>query len=444
MKMPTQPPDLKTIIISEPSLLEKIAPLFGNLPKEYLHWDKLRHLAPPPGFSKEEWWAAMKLERLSQRRATRLATAKGEAFSFHVPDSVNEVLHLIDMGAGGKIAMPEPVTNPQTRDQYLISSLIHEAITSSQLEGAVTTRAVAKEMIRSGRPPANKSEKMILNNYLTMRMIIDLRDRPLSPDLVFEIHHRITEDTLDTDGAGGRFRRTDETITVEDDKGEIFHVPPPADQLEARMKLMCEFANGEHDKRFVHPVVRAILLHFWLAYDHPFVDGNGRTARALFYWAMLRSQYWLFEFISISDILTQSPSAYYRAFCYTETDENDLTYFLVHQVDVIQKAIDSLHRFIDRKCAEISETEKILRTWADLNHRQVALIGHALRHPGEAYTIGAHQRSHEIAYETARTDILKLVEAGLFTGSRRSRGRGVKDVYLAVPNISQKLKARRA
>ena len=65
---------------------------------------------------------------------------------------------------------------------------------------------------------------------------------------------------------------------------------------------MVEIAGG-----FIHPMIRSIILHFWLAYDHPFVDGNGRTARALFYWSMLRHGYWLFEFISISQIILKGP-----------------------------------------------------------------------------------------------------------------------------------------
>ena len=65
---------------------------------------------------------------------------------------------------------------------------------------------------------------------------------------------------------------------------------------------------------FLHPVIRSILLHFWVAYDHPFVDGNGRNARALFYWSMLRHGFWLAEFFSISHEILKAPRKYYRAF----------------------------------------------------------------------------------------------------------------------------------
>jgi Fic family protein len=200
---------------------------------------------------------------------------------------------------------------------------------------------------------------------------------------------------------------------------------------------MCAFANGEIPGHFVHPAVRAMLLHFWLAYDHPFLDGNGRTARALFYWAMLSGGYWLFEFISISDILLRAPSKYYRAFLYTETDDNDATYFLVHQAEVIRRAILTLHAYIARKTKEVESSHQLLRNCEDLNHRQAALLSHALRHPGKSYTIEGHQRSHDTAYDTARRDLLSLAEAGLLT--KRKRGRAM--VFSASADVLEKLEA---
>ncbi len=365
-----------------------------------------------------------------------LRDRKGENFFFTVPGKIAAQLHRIDLGAGGRIGMPEPVTNPVTRDQYLIRSLMEEAITSSQLEGAVTTREVATDMLRSGRKPKDRSEKMILNNYRTMRRIREIRDRPLTPELVFEIHRMITDGTLDKPDAAGRLRRDDELVTIEDDEGEIMHLPPPASELEERLRTMCAFANEKDTEPFVHPAIRSIILHFWLAYDHPFLDGNGRTARALFYWAMLHSDYWLFEFISISDILKRAPTRYYRAFLHTETDGNDLTYFLLHQSDVIRKAIESLNNYIARKARETRENQGLLRDMRSLNHRQQALVSHALRHPGTVYTIEGHQRSHDTAYNTARTDLIGLADQGLFLKGKS----GKKMVFHTAEGLEEKLR----
>ena len=192
------------------------------------------------------------------------------------------------------------------RYRYLLSSLMEEAITSSQMEGAATTRDVAKSMIRRRRPPRDRSERMILNNFLTMQRIRELREQPLTSELVLELHRLVSKDTLDDPDClhgkefAGRLRPPGKEVVVDDVYGAVFHVPPAAEELPGRLEELCRFANGETPKVFIHPVVRAIALHFWLAYDHPCCDGNGRTARALFYWAMLHQGYWLFKFISIS------------------------------------------------------------------------------------------------------------------------------------------------
>ena len=382
---------------------------------KYRHWDTLRHLEAPEGVTHLEWWAATKMLRAAALKEIPLHDTTGHPFKYGVTDEVTQRLHQIDLGAGGLIGMPEPITNPQTRSQYVMRSLFQEALTSSQLEGAATTRAVAKEMIRSGRPPRTNGERMILNNYRTMRRLADWKERPLDAALLFEMHRMVTDGTLENPAAAGRLRRADEPITVHDEiTGEVYHDPPPAESLPARLAALCDFANASMTgnarptARFVHPVVRAILLHFWLAYAHPFVDGNGRTARALFYWSMLRQGYWLFEFVSISEILLKAPNQYARSFLHTETDENDMTYFLIYQTDVICRAIESLHGYIERKSHEWRSTEELLRNTSELNHRQQALVGHALRHPGMRYTVEGHRNSHGIVYETARRDLLEL------------------------------------
>ena len=325
-------------------------------------------------------------------------------------------LHLIDMGAGAiplTIGIPEPIANTQTKDKYQIRSLMEEAITSSQLEGAATTREAAKEMIRTGRPPRDTDEQMILNNFVTMQRITKLKNELLTPEMVFEIHKLVTEKTLPDPTAAGRFRRPDEKRFVGNDEGDVFHDPPPAEELQERLNAMCEFANEQTPNFFIHPVIRAIILHFWLAYDHPFWDGNGRTARALFYWAMLHHGYWLFEYISISTILRKAPIKYGRSFLYTETDENDLTYFIVAQTKVIQQAIEEFLAYIDRKSLETRELESQIRAFDLFNHRQVDLIRHALKHPYSNYDIESHRSNHSVVYQTARTDLLDLEARGV-------------------------------
>jgi Fic family protein len=390
--------------------------------KRYYHWDEIRHRKPPDGLTVKQWWVLISISR-QQRHVEGLVDRGGVGFFFGQPDPISEQLHRIDCELAGRLGdAAEPVANEGTRDRYLIHSLREEAIRSSQIEGAATTRQVAKEMLREKRPPRDISEQMILNNFQAMEKIRTIRDQPMTVELLLEVHTILTDRTLDDPGQVGRFRTEEDfPVLVVDDYGEVYHTPPPAVEVPERIARLLKFANDMENKPFIHPVLRAIILHFWLAYDHPFCDGNGRCARALFYWSMLRQGYWLTEFISISEPILKAPGQYEKAYLYTETDRNDLTYFILFHLKMILRGLDGLQTHIEKKRCEQQELRKELRLTGQFNVRQLALIAHALRHPHARYTIASHRDSHGVTYQTSRTDLFDLVENSLLIATRTGR-----------------------
>jgi Fic family protein len=406
----------------------------------YLHWDKVRHLTPPAGLSNEQWWLQIKFARKGELRELPLTDPEGRPFNYGLLDDMLRHLHYIDQRCSGEVGMDEVVTSERRAGRrFLVNSLMEEAIRSSQLEGATTSRVVAKEMLRSGRAPADRSERMILNNYRALEFMREEMGETITPELIYELHRIVTEGTLDDPGAAGRLQRPGEPrVAVFDrDDGQPIHRPPPAEQLPERIRLMCRFANeGNQGEPFVHPVVRAILLHFWLAYDHPFEDGNGRTARILFFWLMKVRGYWLAEYLPISRLIRNAPARYARAFMETESDGGDTTYFLMHQLDVIARAIDDLHDYLQRKTTEVKDVERLLRGADFLNGRQLALLTEAVRDPGASYSYDSHATTHRVSHETARVDLLGLVERGLL--SQRRKGR--KYVFEPAPDLPTRLK----
>ena len=441
MRQPETAPTLDAVLRSEdlrnalPRIIEaRVGPLVDG---RYLHWDELRHRTPPAGLTVQEWWAGIKLARTNGLRDFPLRSSSGRPFVYSLPDPVLETLHWLDQHVAGEVVVTETIKEAGDRRRYLVNSLFEEAITSSQLEGASSTRQVAKEMLRSGREPRDRSERMILNNYQAMSALREIVPAPLAPEGVFRLHAILNEGTLDHPDAAGRLQRPDEErVVVIDGEGAVVHVPPPAGDLQSRLESMCAFANGAGVDGFMHPVVRAILLHLWLAYDHLFEDGNGRTARALFYREMLAEGYWLFEYVTISRLLVRAPAQYSRAFLFTETDEFDATYFILHQLQVIRRAVEELMTYLRRKMAETRETIQLLRR-ADLNHRQIALLTHALRHSDAVYTIQSHATSHRVVRQSARTDLLDLVARGLLEQHLVGR----KFVFRPIPDLARQLDA---
>lgn len=418
-----------------------------DLKGRYLHWDKLRHLTPPDGHSSETFWLSIKQARTKLYKPLPFLDKRRKHFQFCIPDSVIRDILWVSENATGAIAGNPEIADQNTKHSYLINSLIEEAISSSQLEGAATTRRIAKEMLRSGRAPKDHSEKMILNNYKAMNFMRDFRDEKLTPSMIFELHKILTQDTLNAEdqAKAGTFRDADD-ICVYSKDDILLHIPPKAEELKDRLQAICDFANklDEDDENYIPPIIRGIMVHFMIGYDHPFVDGNGRTARALFYWVMAKESYWLMEYISISRVIKKAPAQYMNAYLHTETDDNDATYFIIHQLDVIKQAIKDLHQYLADKSQDLRDAQKTLAAsplQGALNYRQLAVLRHALKHSGAEYTIQAHKHSHGVTYQTARTDLLKLSDVFHILNKYKF---GKKDVFIVPPDIKERIDNYRA
>jgi Fic family protein len=327
-------------------------------------------------------------------------------------------LDYVSQRASGQIALPEEVVSKTSRDKYVIQSLIEEAISSSQLEGASTTRREAKRMLTYGEAPKDRSQQMILNNYRAMQHIREISHLPFTPERICEVHRIVTEKTLNDPASAGRMQSDPDPgdrVKILDEEDRLLHRPPPVEELPLRIQNLCDFANADiNSSPYVPPVVRALTIHFMMGYDHYFEDGNGRTARALFYWSMLKQGFWLTEHLAISLILKEAPAKYARSFIYTEQDDGDLTYFFIYHLDVIRRALESLDRYLHKKTIELQHARSLLIGGpGGFNHRQVALLQSATRDPSNYYTAESHTNYHGVAKQTARNDLYDLENRGL-------------------------------
>ena len=388
--------------------LERLAP-----EDRYQHWDELSGEKEPAGISHEAWWAALKIVRLARTR--KLGPLGSRAFGCGVPESLGELLHEVDRTGVDEVA------GEDLAERLEASARLREAVASATLAGAKVGLEAGREVLRAGRPPAEAGELMVWNVAGTLRDLCGSGSGPLTRELLVEMNRRITSGTLEPPEAAGRLRREGEEPAGVDAEAAGCYEPPPARELPARLDALCRFANGGTAEPFLHPLLRAMALHFWLAYDRPFVDGNGRTARALFHQAMARAGYPLFAYVSLSPPLAAAPRRYARAFLATESDGNDLTYFLLHQAEAIRAGLRAARERRARKQAEVEAGARQSRVFPLLNRRQQAVVAHALRAPDARYGIARHQHSHGVTHQTARDDLFDLVRRDLLTVTRERR-----------------------
>ena len=429
MSLIAPPPNIKKVFEDLKSISRVL--LVGENPQlrellykandQYMYWSDILHRVPKGlNFKAEEIWAYLKIVRSANSKSTPLSDKDNRSFTFWTPDGLHKSISEVDKWSGGRIITHQPHALP-SKEKYIISCLMDEAIASSQLEGASTEHQVAKEMLRSGRKPKDKHEQMIFNNWKAMQYIRQNIKNELTLDRLIELHILLTQNTLDDPNDCGRLRETDD-IEVRY-KDEVVHIPPKAHTLKDRLVNLFKFANTDEEATWIHPVIKGAMIHFWLAYDHPFVDGNGRTARALMYWYLLNRDYDLFQYLSISKHFLRAPGQYARAYLYTEHDDNDLTYFLIYNLDSIRVALQELVNYLQTKQHELSEVNRLLQKFKGLNFRQKSLVYHSIQYPETVYSIDTHKNTYGLAYETARKDITALVSKGFLKPQRQGKRR---------------------
>ncbi len=353
-----------------------------------------------------ELWSAVKLFRLLRRKEVKF-----HLYNFHyvITDYIQKSLHQFDMHIGGTLGSNIGIAETD-KTKFIISSIMEEAISSSQMEGANTTRKKAKEMIQQEKKPRNKSEQMILNNFITMKHIVQHKSEDLTVENLLYIHKLITNNTLEDTEDEGKFRDNDDVHVVNHTNSEIVHTPPLQSDLKKLISDLCIFFNTDTEE-FIHPIIKGCIIHFMIGWIHPFTDGNGRTARAVFYWYMLKKGYWLTEYLSISRIIKDTKSQYEKAYLYTEIDENDLTYFISYHIKTMEKAFVALKDYINRKQKEVFQAAKFMKI-PGVNDRMAQILKILHDDPDRILNTKEIQSRFNVSNYTARTDLKSLVELG--------------------------------
>jgi len=380
--------------------------IIKNINDDYLYWDKVKYKKTK--FTSQELWNIIKLSRLLK---TETITFGKYNFKYVNTDYIQKIVHFFDMNIGGYMGAKNIIPE-EDKTRYLVSSIMEEAISSSQIEGANTTRKRAKEMLRKEIKPHTKSEQMIVNNYLTIKHITQNKTASLTPESLLEIHRLISKDTLESKTEEGAFRTSNDIYVVDHIKSEVVHTPPNYDEVPTLINELCIFFNEDLEKEnFIHPLFKGIIIHFMIGFIHPFSDGNGRTARALFYWYLLKKGYWLTEYLSISKIIQDTKNQYEKAFIYTENDENDLSYFITYNLNVMEKAFEALKNYIQQKQKNHFKIARFIKI-PNINERQAQLLKLVYDNPEIVFNTKEVENRFSVSNYTARTDLKGLVDLG--------------------------------
>lgn len=399
--------DLLSAMLLTPN--DKVQEVVNKVNETFEYWDTIKYKRCPEGCTPQQLWTYVKAARVK----SMMSVWGKYGISLTLTNQMQRMCHEIDMNWGGSWGT-DSIIGDENKEQYLVGSLMEEAIYSSQMEGAATTRKVAKEMLRKKMTPKDKSQQMIANNYQTIQFIVSHKDALLTPELLLQIHQLMTEHTMQDPQEAGCFRSNNDVVVENGITHETVHTPPTFEEIPNFVEDLCRFFNEQDAPQFIHPIIRGIIIHFMVAYVHPFADGNGRTARALFYWYMLKQGYWLTEYLSISRVIAKSKKSYEKAFLYTESDGMDMGYFVAYNMRVLQQSFKQLQDYIKRKQEEKRAANSFLRI-GNINTRQAQIIKMFADDSNLVVTIADLQAQFLVSPTTAKADVVGLMNMGLLS-----------------------------
>lgn len=385
MQRPTSPPETGNDTSSRfwQELEAKLAPLEDT----YLHWHDLQQKQMPvQGINHKQWWQLLKAKR--RARIQRLPfTVNNDTFYWVLDDDLLKQLTEVERALS--IYLPQKFLRRLSADNFIV-----ETVASVQLSNDAVNEQQAHGVLRTGRPIGGDMEKLLESHYYALS---EQLPEKLTPESVLSLQQQLMADDSVS------WRTQNDLLKHED---QALYVAPPVSEIQPALQQLCDFANQHNHQQYMPPLLKAIILHYLLAVIRPFHQGNGRLARALFYWQCLKAGYQFMEVVSLSKALLADKELYYQAFLLAQTDSNDITYFLMQQLGAIATAIGDT-------CHELEQLSTITQQHpVELNPRQQHILAEMRQRPSHQYRLARYKKRMQITYETSRTDLMKLAKKG--------------------------------
>jgi len=412
-----------------------LAPLVEEAVLHYLDWDDLLHRQPLPGLTHAETWELLE----DFRRFTAIVPPLGEAAADGVwygltvegHHFLNHIRHHCRDDA------PMCRTFEERRDcRTLLDTRVRETLASCRLDGLVFDEDSAGELLRTGGPPRSATERMITNVFEAFSELAPFASVEITPALLDELTRRLL-----------RGIEPDELPCFLPDT--CLQAPGHSEPEDGwdRLSSICDYANGVTGHLSEPTLCRAYLTFSTVTEWRPFPALNTTIGRILMLLIGIRGGYSGLTHLPLCDTFCRwrdgcLPPKAVRFECpgpppsegATRDRSRDMLCFL----ELSAWALDDLLVHVGR---EQEKEEALLRTLEPherLNHRQHSVLVDAIRNPCKEFRVSEHQTTYHVVYQTARTDLLDLVERGYLTV--RQLGRAF--VFRAAEDLESRLNAR--
>lgn len=320
-------------------------------------------------------------------------------------------------------AIKEFILNSQIIPSYDLllknKAIIASSYNSTSIEGnpldfkQVTELFNLKENNKLNESLLNKSEIEVLNYFKTLENLDDYEK--IDEKTVLEIHKNITEGTLNDSSMAGKFRNF--PVVIGNLKtGKLNFVPPSPIKVPYLIGELLDWVNAQDD---LNPIILAGIFHYEFVRIHPFVDGNGRTARALSTLILLLKGFDIKRYFSLDEYYNQDRLSYYASL-QSADKSGDLTEWLEYFSAGVLVSLSNVKNDI----VEMSHFDRELNDKIKLNEKEIKILKF-IEENGSIKNREV-QELLDLSPQGSYSYIQKLLDKGLI----KSQGKGRSTVYV--------------
>lgn len=312
-------------------------------------------------------------------------------------------------------------------DEMQDRALILEAHHTTHIEGTQLTLEQSKKVLQGERPANTNSDdvKELINYRDAFDLVADYLDEdgPVTGGVIREIHKRLVKNVRGNSAAPGEYRKI-QNYVVNSNTGETVYVPPPAYEISILMQELVDYINNTTE---VHPVLMSGIAQFQLVHIHPFLDGNGRTARLLSTLCLYIKGYDFKRLFTISEYYDRNRADYYKAIQNVRDHEMDMTIWLEYFTHALAEQLQE----IKTKGEVVIQINKVAKQHK-LSDRQIKLF-RSLFEQIELTIKDFEQIFVDIPRRSLQRDLKDLMDKKLLV----MEGSTNKVIYKLAPNLRQ-------
>ncbi len=326
------------------------------------------------------------------------------------------VQHIAEISAARELILNAPLL-PQLELKLQREAIIKMAHHSTSIEGNPLTLEQVKKLLIGNEVAAWQKDKDEVLNYVGVLEYIDKlgekKVKNITEEIILKIHQINTKNILPMDQSG-YYRKI--PVAVVDRFGEVVFQPPPVDKIASLMKDFILWLNNSQAQE-LYPVILSGISHYEFVRIHPFVDGNGRTARALSTLILYLKGFDTKRFFALDDYYNEERERYYGALQTIDQKTLDMTQWLEYFCEGVAVSMNKVKDTVLQLSLDRRLKDK--RGQVFLNERQIKILRYLQTNP--RINSSEIQKMFNISREMANRIIRVLIEQDLIVRAGKGK-----------------------